>query len=75
MCIFLGLTNAPSKLDCLFLTSFPVVCIRPGAYPKVEHLTGASLVMALALLANIRLYQERPAMNKQANLIEPIRHI
>jgi hypothetical protein len=28
---------------------------RPGAYPKVEHLKGASLRKALALFANIRL--------------------
>jgi hypothetical protein len=29
--------------------------VRPGAYPRVEHLKGASLGWAPALLANIRL--------------------
>jgi len=29
--------------------------IRPGAYPRVEHLKGASLRKALALPANISL--------------------
>jgi predicted small integral membrane protein len=28
---------------------------RPGAYPRVEHLKGPSLRLALALSANIRL--------------------
>jgi hypothetical protein len=29
--------------------------VRPGAYPKVEHMNGASLGQALALPSNIRL--------------------
>jgi len=29
--------------------------VRPGAYPRVEHLKGASLGLSLALPANIRL--------------------
>jgi hypothetical protein len=29
--------------------------VRPGAYPKVEHLKGAFLASALDLVANIRL--------------------
>jgi hypothetical protein len=29
--------------------------VRPGAYPRVEHLKGASLESALVLPANIRL--------------------
>jgi hypothetical protein len=29
--------------------------VRPGAYPRVEHLKDASLGKALALLTNIRL--------------------
>ncbi len=28
---------------------------KPGAYPRVEHLKGAALEEAVALLANIRL--------------------
>jgi len=28
--------------------------VRPGAYPRVEHLKGGSLGYAQALLANIR---------------------
>jgi hypothetical protein len=29
--------------------------VRPGAYPRVEHLKGASLGLAMALPENIRL--------------------
>jgi len=31
------------------------LCLRPGAYPKGEHLEGGSLGYALALPTNIRL--------------------
>ncbi len=38
--------------------------MRPGAYPRVEHLEGASLGKALALPANIRLgWKDSPRTN------------
>ncbi len=43
-----------------------VLCfwIRPEAYPKAEHLKGASLGLALALITNIRLALERIAKDE-----------
>jgi hypothetical protein len=51
--------NVCNKLDYLTredLSSL-VECfqVRPGAYPRVEQLKGASLAKALALLENFRL--------------------
>jgi hypothetical protein len=41
------ITNVRNKLECLSLAgiSSPIehLCVRPGAYPIVEHLKGASL--------------------------------
>ncbi len=44
-------------LDCLSLASLSsvVLLVRPGAYPTVEQLKGASLWKTLALPANNRL--------------------
>jgi len=51
--------NRPNNLKYLFLVGFASLvkrlCVRPGAYSRVEHLKVASLRCALALLANIRL--------------------
>jgi hypothetical protein len=41
--------------------------VRPGAYPRVEYLQGATLVLALALLAIIRLsWKGLPVINTLA---------
>jgi hypothetical protein len=58
------------KLECLSLASFSslVMClwVRPGAYPRVEHL-GASLSLASALPANTRLgWKVSPGTNTLA---------
>jgi hypothetical protein len=38
-----------------FSSLFYCLWVRPGAYPRVEHLKGASLRQVPALLANITL--------------------
>jgi hypothetical protein len=63
--------NVNYKLDCVSLAilSTLVYClrVRPGAYPRVEHLKFASLRLAPALLANIRLHGKGlPRTNKLA---------
>ncbi len=45
--------------------------IKPGAHPKVEHLKGASLGQALALLAKIRIGQKRLPGTKITGLLSP----
>jgi hypothetical protein len=51
--------NASNRLERLFLAGFSnlLLCLRarPGAYPRVEHLKGAFLAYAPALLGKIRL--------------------
>jgi len=42
--------NGPHKLSLVFC-----LWARPGAYPRVEHLKGASFGLAPAFLANIKL--------------------
>jgi hypothetical protein len=57
-------------LEHLFLASFSdlVLClwVRPGDYPRVEHLKGASLGWTPAFPANIRLgWKSLPGTNAQ----------
>ncbi len=48
--------NVRNKLECLCLAGlFSLLWVKPRAYPSVERLKGASLWLAQALLANIRL--------------------
>jgi hypothetical protein len=45
--------------------------VRPGAYPTGKPLKGETLVLALALLANIRLdWEGFPGRNVIANKLE-----
>jgi hypothetical protein len=43
------------KILCLLVAGFSSLWVRAGAYYRVEHLKGVSLVKAVALPANIRL--------------------
>jgi len=46
--------------------------VRPGAYPRVEHLKGASEDQAPALTANIRLsWKDMPRINTLAYYENP----
>jgi hypothetical protein len=61
-----------NKLERLSLATFSSLVlylqVRPGAYTRVEHLKGASLGKAPALLENIRLdYKSLPGANVLAN--------
>jgi hypothetical protein len=69
-------TDFRNKLECLSLSSLSslVQCywVRPGAYPRVEHLKVASHGKTLALSANIRLgWKGLPGTNTLAYYKNP----
>jgi hypothetical protein len=57
--LFTGVIYECNKPECLHLQGLSDLAyslrIRPGAYPRMNHPKGASLKLAPALLANIRL--------------------
>ncbi len=46
--------------------------MRPGAYPRVEHLKGFSMGQAQALPENIRPWLESLAMDKRSSLSQKV---
>ncbi len=52
-----------SMLAISFILTAYCLQLRPGAYPRFEHMKGAQLVRAPALPANIRLGSEVLPMN------------
>ncbi len=47
-------TIGPNKLKCLSLASIMFVRVKPGAYPRMVCLRGATLEKALVLSTNIK---------------------
>ncbi len=65
--------NVHNEIEFLSLAGLSIlikcVWVRPGAYPRVEHLKGDSIGLTPALLSNIMLGLERLARDKHSCLL------